>query len=194
MLDIVLPAGNESELIEMAHRMGYTELLLLYNKPTPAPKSALLKTFSGVLLSKPTQHFDGMLTAAAGADNARSFLEHNPPVIIYNLELAQLPDTMTERSSGLNQVLCALAAGKTRICFSFANILAFSGMKRARLLGRIMQNILLCRKYNVHMGIASFASASYQLRSPYDLKSYFQQLGMKHDELKNAFKVPSVLC
>lgn len=194
MLDIVVPNGNEDELIEMAHRLGYKQLLFLYKKPTPAPATKLpIKTLSGVMLSKPTQTYRDTITATASSEQDRAFLEHNPPTIMYDFETIRSPDMMHERVSGLNQVLCKLAAGKTRVYFSFRNILATQGMQRARLLGRIMQNIMLCRKYNVQIGIASFAINPYEMRSPYDLKSYFIQLKMTPEEAKDAFtlSIPS---
>lgn len=188
MFDIIIPNVNEAELIEMAHKLGYKQLLFLYKKPTPAPTTQLpIKTLSGVLLSKPTQAYQNMITAVASSEQDRSFLEHSPPTIMYGFETIQQPDMMHERTSGLNQVLCKLAAGKTRIYFSFRNILDTKGMPRARLMGRIMQNIRLCKKYGVAMGIASFASDPFQMRSSYDLKSYFLMLGMTPEEVKNAF-------
>ncbi|MBI4016540.1 MAG: hypothetical protein HY363_02495 [Candidatus Aenigmarchaeota archaeon] len=188
MLDIVVPNGNEAELIEMAYRLGYKQLLFLYRKPTPAPTTQLpVKTLSGVLLSKPTQAYKNTITAAASSEQDREYLEHNPPTIMHDFETIQQPDLMHERTSGLNQVLCKLAAGRTKIYFSFSNILALSGIKRARMLGRIMQNTFLCRKYGVQMGIASFATHPYQMRPPHDLKSYFLQMGMRDDEVKKAF-------
>ncbi len=192
MFDIVIPDNNEHELLKMAHRLGYKQLLFLYRKPAKQPETELpVKTFSGVLITKPTQQYAGLITAVQSSQLDKQFLElKQPPTIMFDFELSQLPDTMHWRTSGLDQVLCKMAAGKTRIYFTFKNILATQGMKQARLLGRIMQNIMLCRKYKVEMGVASFASDPLGMRSPHDLRSLFQLLGMTQVEAKLAMQQP----
>ena len=193
MFDIVIPENNEAELLAMAHRLGYKQVLLLYKKHTVAPKTELpIKVLTGLIVTKPTQHYSNVITVAKSSLADRAFLEHNPSAIMYDFELVEQPDTMHQRTSGLNQVLCKLAAGKTSIYFSFTSILNAQGMQSPKLLGRIMQNIILCRKYKIHMGIASFASNPYDLRSSYDIKSFFTLLGMQPNELNNAFSLPDI--
>ena len=51
-------------------------------------------------------------------------------------------------------------------------------------MGRIMQNIRLCRKYNVSMVFASFAEAKWEMRSAKDLMSFAVLLGMTPKEAK----------
>ena len=190
MLDIVIPQNNEQELVEMAYRLGYKQLLVLYQKPTPPPATELpLKVMTGVFVTKPAQHYQNTITTAKSSAQDRAFIEHKPPTVMYDFELTENPDTMHHRTSGLNHVLCTLAAGKTSVYFSFHTIL--TAPHTPRLLGRMMQNIVLCRKYKVHMGIASFASAPFQMRSPHDLKSYFTLLGMRAEEVKKAFTLPT---
>jgi RNase P/RNase MRP subunit p30 len=58
--------------------------------------------------------------------------------------------------------------------------------RRAVLFGRIMQNVRLCRKYNVIMALASFASEPYDMRNPSDLASLGLILRMTPGESKNA--------
>ncbi len=186
MLDIVIPNNNEQELFAMAHRLGYKQLLLLYQKPTPLQQTELpLKIMTGVIVTKPNQHYPNTITVARSSTQDRAFLEQKPPTLMYDFEQTQNPDTMHHRMSGLNQVLCTLAAGKTSVFFSFHSI--FTAQHTPKILGRIMQNIRLCRKYKVHMGIASFATDPFHMRSSHDLKSYFTLLGMRADEVKKAF-------
>ena len=186
MLDIVIPNNNEQKLLEMAHRLGFKQLLFLYSRSTPPPATELpLKVMTGVIVTKPTQHHQNFITVAKSSIQDRAFLEHKQPTLMYDFELTEKPDTMHQRTSGLNHVLCTLAAGKTSVYFSFRTILTVP--YTPKILGRIMQNIKLCRKYKVHMGIASFATDPFHMRSPHDLKSYFALLGMRPEEQKNAF-------
>ena len=189
MLDIVIPNNNEQELLEMAHRLGFKQLLFLYQKPTPPPATELpIKVITGIIITKPMQHNPNTITAAKSSIQDRAFLEHKPPTLMYDFELTEKPDTMHQRTSGLNHVLCTLAAGKTSVYFSFRTIL--TAPYTPKILGRIIQNIKLCRKYKVHMGIASFATDPFHMRSPHDLKSYFSLLGMRPEEQKKAFMLP----
>ena len=65
-------------------------------------------------------------------------------------------DFMNYKNSGLNQVLVKLAKSKNiGIGFSLSRLLKLNKLDRARLLGKIMQNIILCNKYKVKIFILS---------------------------------------
>ncbi|MEA3378631.1 MAG: RNase P subunit p30 family protein [Nanoarchaeota archaeon] len=95
-------------------------------------------------------------------------------------------DALHFRKSGLTQIHCKIAA-RNDICigFSFNNIL--NCQNKAKEMGRIMQNIRLCRKYKVKMIFASFAKNKWELRSLSDLKSFAKVLGMTGMESNQAF-------
>jgi len=69
------------------------------------------------------------------------------------------------------------------IAFPFCSLL--NAKMRARLVGRIKQNIMLCRKFKVTTVIASFAKNPYEMRSPKNLMSLFVTLGMHPKEAKD---------
>jgi len=115
----------------------------------------------------------------------RNFFESKKTDIITSLETSLDKDKTHYKESGLNQVLCKLAKkNKIAIAFNFNNIL--NAKKRYLILGRIMQNIRLCRKYKIPMIIASFANDRYDMRNPRDLISIGISLGMTPIEAKNA--------
>jgi RNase P/RNase MRP subunit p30 len=88
----------------------------------------------------------------------------------------------------LNQVLCNLAKkNKVVIGFSFNEVLKSKDVERAKIIGRMQQNIKLCRKYKVDMIIASFATNKYEMRSLNDLKSFARVIGMNSQEVKKVF-------
>ena len=72
------------------------------------------------------------------------------------------------------------------VILSGDKLLACGGHERARLMGRWMQNIILCRKYNVPILIASCASTPYALRSSHDRQSIGIVLGMQPKEAADA--------
>jgi len=127
----------------------------------------------------------GRLVIARGG-NTRALLERGKVDAVVGLENHGGRDFMHHRNSGLNQVLCKIAAQKSVIvCFSLQDILAGKG----HVLGRIRQNIGLCRKYGVKMGFASFAKNRLEMRNPSDVKSLLEVLGMHPKEAKEALEV-----
>lgn len=106
--------------------------------------------------------------------------------ILVSPELYEDKDSLHERNSGLNHILCKLAKkNNIIIAFSFSDILKAD----SKLLGKIMQNIKLCRKYKVRTLIASFASSKFEMRSPYDLKALFETLGMMPNDIKKSLSI-----
>lgn len=106
--------------------------------------------------------------------------------ILLDPHLGNRKDFMHQRNSGLNHVLCALAKeNNVAIGFSFSAILR--AQHRDKMLGRIMQNILLCRKYKLPMVIGSFAKNSWELRNEKDLQAFFRVLGMTGKEVQMDF-------
>jgi len=79
----------------------------------------------------------------------------------------------------LDQVTCKLARDNGKlVAFSFASILNSTGRQRAKLLGRMMQNIRFCRGFKVRTVTASFATSPFGMRSSHDLKAFGISLGM----------------
>ncbi|MDP3728950.1 MAG: RNase P subunit p30 family protein [bacterium] len=103
--------------------------------------------------------------------------------ILLDPHLGQRKDFMHQRNSGLNHVLCALAREHSvAIGFSFSSIL--HSLQRAKDLGRVIQNIHLCRKYKIPMVIGSFAKDAWDIRNEKDLQAFFKVLGMTGKEVQ----------
>ena len=108
----------------------------------------------------------------------RKAVENSKIDILLSPEKNDKKDFMFSRNSGLNQVLCKLAAkNNVAIGFNFSNLLNCSGKERARLLGRMRQNYRLCKKYKVEIIFSSFAKNKYELRSSEFLKVFARILG-----------------
>src|SRR3989338_6580410 len=107
--------------------------------------------FVGVLRGVPKTISKEIIIVQGGDDTLnRAVVSSRYVDILLDPHLGSRKDFMHQRNSGLNHVLCALAKeNNVAIGFSFSSIL--HAEKRAVLLGRIMQNILLCRKYKIPM-------------------------------------------
>lgn len=179
--DIIFPDNNEKEFIEMAERLGYKQLVFLYENEIPK----LNATAKIDIIQKKAKSF-----AVEADDMARAYLESGNVRIVYNFELGQKRDFMHHRASGLNHILCTIARDKKKtIGFAFSTILNSHGTAQAQLIGRVMQNIRLCRKFRVRMFIGSFAKSPYEMRAPRDLGAFFQAIGMTGKEVKEGVQL-----
>ncbi len=134
-------------------------------------------------------HFirDNLVVVQGGDDkvNRRAVSSKNVDILL-DPHLGKRYDKMHQRDSGLNQVLCKLAKEKgVAIGFSFRSIL--NAKSRAKLMGRMIQNIKLCRKYKVRMVIGSFAKTESETRNVKDVQAFFRVLGMTGAEVKIDF-------
>mgnify|MGYP001584288517 CR=1 FL=1 len=115
----------------------------------------------------------------------RDILERDNVNILLSPHKDLKRDSMHFRNSGLNQVLCSISKkNNIAIGFSFSEFL--NSNDRALILGKMQQNVRLCRKFKVKMVIASFAKNEYELRSIETLKSFGYILGMNPEEIKKS--------
>jgi RNase P/RNase MRP subunit p30 len=115
----------------------------------------------------------------------RKALESKHIDILLDPHIGKRKDFIHHRNAGLNQVLLKFAKqNKIAIGFSFQSVL--ESKKRAKLIGRMMQNIKLCRKYKIPMVIGSFSAKENQ-RNFKDIQSFFKILGMKGKEYNNEY-------
>ena len=178
MQDIVFPEKNEAEFLVRAKTLGIKELIFVYQDPTQFYKSSSSVKVTNALLATPTDiqkaknHTDMILVKSSEQD--LHLVEHKPPSILFDTELSPKSDALHQRASGLNHILAkACAKNKVAIGFSMYSILSANPKMRSIILGRMMQNIKICRKLKVHMKVASFAKSPGGMRNPADLKALF---------------------
>lgn len=192
MIDIVFPQDNENELISTAEKLGYDKLIFVYSD---VKKVLKIENHYTALIVEPkkVKQYKGrvdFIVVRADEETSRFAIEKMKPDIMFGFEDSEKSDTMHQRYSGLNHVSCSFAfENKVRIAFSFKSLLDSYGYKRARLFGRMMQNIKLCRKYKIKTLIASFADKPSQMRSPADLQSIFIAIGMHPKEAKESQQI-----
>ena len=178
--DIISLTTHNKETIEIVKSFGYTNIIVLGQKDFSEETTNNTNHSLNIFLGNPE-------TISRATENTRAILEKKKVVLIYNIETIEKKDKLHYRSSGLNQVLCQIAHNNNiTIGISFNTILNTTGTVRGILLGRIRQNIILCRKYKVKMFIGSFAANTYEMRSPRDLESFGITLGMTPKEAKES--------
>lgn len=177
--DIVFPNGNEKEFFDMANKLGYNELVMVY-PILGLPKNKLdfdgnVKVSYGILadpkkISKAKGLGKEIFVKSSNFD--REVIERGSKLTIFGLETRGKRDFIHQRNSGLNQVLCKFAKqNEINYGLPFSDILN-SGYSD-KIIGRVKQNIKLCKKYGVKVVFGSFASDPYEMRGAYDLKAFF---------------------
>ena len=198
MIDIVFPDRNEKEFIEIAEKLGFKGLIFVYSDSSKCADAQKLGTKLKILtalvadqkkIQQARQKSKLVFMKSTGDD--RFAFEKSKPDLVFELEEAQKHDYIHQRASGLNHILCDLAKkNNVGIGFSFSSVLNSSGMLRAQIIGRIQQNISLCRKYKNKVVIASFARNPFEMRSPQDLASFFVTIGMHQKEARDGLEQP----
>jgi RNase P/RNase MRP subunit p30 len=115
----------------------------------------------------------------------RAAVESKKVSMLLNPEIQRKRDFSDWRNSGMNDVICRLAAANNvTIGIDLAN-LPENKFEKAERLGRIMQNIRFCRKFRARMLL--FSSKS--LINDYDLTSIAMALGMSTQQAKESLSL-----
>lgn len=129
------------------------------------------------------------LRVVLGSSNNRTVAETKKVDILLSPEKGVKRDSLHHRNSGLDTVICSLTKKNSiAIGFNFNDILTNEGTKRAEIIGRMMQNVWLCRKYKLRMVLGSFAKDKWQMRARNDLTSFGITLGMHPEEAKKSLE------
>ncbi|TKJ17392.1 hypothetical protein CEE44_02555 [Candidatus Woesearchaeota archaeon B3_Woes] len=191
MIDFVFPDGNEKEFIEMAGKLGYNSLCFVYSLKDFNSKKKKYSGFDikyGVLVDEkkvPKNKLSDFVLVKC-RENTRNVIEKNKDLIVFGFELDNKKDFIHQRRSGLNHIMCTLAAkNNIKIAFSFSSLLNADDRQRNVLLGRIESNIKLCRKYKTKVVVGSFASKPYEMRAFNDLLALFSTLKLTSSEIDN---------
>ncbi len=174
MFDIAFPKNkkDQDQFSDMAKTLGVKDLCFLSTDKKSDILLADVKQISSFKKSK--------LIFAKGCREAIEAGAH----VLFDFEIDKRDDFLHHRASGLNQVLCNIAKRKNSIiAFNFNSILNADDGFKAKIIGRIQQNIKLCRKYKVSMLPLSFAADTFELRSPTDFKAFFIDIGMHPKEI-----------
>lgn len=197
---------RKKEIIKEAKKLGFEQIYFvkMVSKPEEIKKEEkksydciLLKTNSEDELRKMIDRafsFSYKVLVLGTTDKVnRIALENRKVFGLVSPEHERKNDYLDYRNSGLNHVLCKIAASNNKhIILSFKELLGKKRNEQALIIGRMIQNIKLCRKYKTSLKIASFASNINELRSVFDLRSFLFCLGADTMMAKLAFEFPKL--
>ena len=134
-------------------------------------------------LRKKVNETKGLVVVEGGSDNInRACVENKKVDVLLSPEKGRKEDYLYVRNSGLNHILCKLAnKNKVAVGFNFCDVL--DSKSREILIGRMMQNIRLCRKFKVDMVFDCFCNGKCDKKN---LASFCRVLGMSPGEAKKA--------
>ena len=197
---------RKKEIIKEAEKLGFEQVYFvkIVSKPEEIKREekksydcVLLKTNSEDELRKMIDRafsFSYKVLVLGTTDKVnRIALENKKVFALVSPEYERKNDYLDYRNSGLNHVLCKIATSNNkRIILSFKELLGKKKKEQALIIGRMIQNIKLCRKYKTSLKIASFASNINELRSIFDLRSFLFSLGADTMTVKLAFEFPKL--
>jgi len=177
-MDIVIPNNNEKEFVSIAKKLNYKKLVFLYDTETENKiKDTNIEIETGLLVTQKNlnKRIKVEFTASKGSKYNREIIEKLKPSIIFEIESENGRDFIHHRRSGLNQVLCKLMQ-QNKIAYGISISSILNSKNKAVTLGRIAQNIRLCRKYKIEIITASFAQNPFEMRSKHDIESLFKMI------------------
>ena len=202
--DLLLPRENEAELASEASKLGITPVFLYPfkdRKELQHKKDALKKTIKDI-------HYVGVYVIPKHAGElkkiAKLWLEADFLAVINPGELVRLAvsnpridavfrvptiigrDSTEYRKSNWNAILTNIAvSNRVSYGIDFSYFLENSGYSLAKILGREMQNVRLCRRKSKIL-IASLAQNAWQLRMPDNLSALARVLGLNAGQSRTA--------
>jgi RNase P/RNase MRP subunit p30 len=203
--DLLLPRENEAELAREAKELGITPIFLYPfrdRKEIQRKRDELRKTLRD-------SHFVGVYTVPKSLGDIKRltkqfWLSADFLAVINPGELVRLAvtnpridavfrvpsiigrDSTEYRRSNFNAILANIASqNKVAYGLDFSYFLENSGYSLAKLLGREMQNIRLCRR-KTKILMASMAKTAMELRLPENLSAMGRVLGLNAPQSKAA--------
>ena len=175
--DFVIPHNNEKQFIDMALKLGYTDLVFVYKDiPKKLIEHKDINLSYATLLQKQPKKTKGLLLLSNNPEQARLAAEHPAVDGLFGLEKDQ-QDFIHHRGSGMNHIIAKILAKKKKFyLIDFRMLLEAQPNKRAQLIGRVKQNLKLCKKYKVRHGIVSCARHPFEMRSKQDLHAVLRVL------------------
>jgi RNase P/RNase MRP subunit p30 len=173
-MDILMPKGNEEELLRQAEALGFTEIMFLYGilqKKPLVPKNSAIKCRQGVFITNINEASKAKPDELVFAPSSREFFENNKVTHIILFEDSSQKDSFHQKKSELDEAVCKIAKEKNKT-------IIFNTQKADDVvwLGRMLQDAKLCRKYKLKTIVASFASTPMRMRAPKDLDAMKRML------------------
>jgi ribonuclease P/MRP protein subunit RPP1 len=181
-----------AELLRVAKRYGYAGIAITNHDAVVQEQSESNAVFTGVeihaksvveLKSKIKRYWSNVaLVAVHGGEDRIN------RAAVENVKVDILAHPCGEKGeSGLNHVLVRYAAENgIAIDFNMNALIQSRRGDRARIIGKMRENLKLVRKYNAPMILTSHAHSIYDLRAPREMIALATLFGMTKEEAKSA--------
>jgi RNase P/RNase MRP subunit p30 len=148
------------------------------------------KTTRGIIASIASKKEKKIIAVLGGDDSFnRRAIETLKINYLVSPERGLKKDTLKQRDSGLNHVVAKEAKKKgIKIIINFSEILSLKGKEKAIRLGKIIQNIKICRKAGCNIKIASLAKDKILSTGEKERMAFATSLGMSSVQAKAAVK------
>src|SRR3989338_7200883 len=176
-IDLVFPRKNENAFLKVAESLGYDILIFAYEKKEEVPLKKITHEKIKVMTACNEKARNADMIIAKHSEQDRNVIEKREVSVLYDLETEKRKDFLHQRASGFNHIHAALCREK-KVKILFSHNIILKAKNRGQILGRMMQNIWLCRKYKVPFALASCATSPLEMRAPHDLKALGIILGM----------------
>ncbi len=199
MFDIVCAVKNKGKFRKIGKELGFEKIFFLESFEKASSKTSSMADAVLIEANSPREltrkvtkakdRYKATIVLGSSDDVNRSALENKQIDVLLSPEHVRKRDFTHYRNSGLNQVLCKIAAKNNKaIGIDFNDIKKAKGKEKALKLGRIMQNIKLCLKYNVKMLLASFSAKPADMVYALDLLSFARAISMSPRQAKDSLE------
>ncbi len=133
----------------------------------------------------------GKIIAVVGHNNHfnRRVLETMPVRYLVSPEKYLKQDNLKQRDSGLNHVLAKIAKQKNiSIMLDFTDLKKLRPFELSNRIGRISQNLRICRKTNTKINIATFAKSQKDFIAPKELFEFMLSIGASTKQAKESIE------
>ena len=182
----IMLTSFSTELELLSKKIGFVKTLFVDKDFVVINLISKKKVLSQIQLAKQK----GMKTIAKPTteDMLRFLLEKTQIDIVFGLESIHPKEHYHYLRGGLDQILAKIAHDKEKIIgFSFEEVLI--SKKPSQILGRMMHNIKMCKKFKVQTIFSTFATSNERFRSVNDLASLWEILGGSELEKMDSFEV-----
>lgn len=164
MRDIVqVQEGNEKPFIERAIALKYDEITLIYTrKPRNEVSDSRILLKTGLIEKKGFGENISLGTSLTNISKGTTMLVNN--------EFDQEKDFVHQRRSGLNHVwIKECKKQNITVLFNFSKLQKQPLERVSVVMGRMMQNAKLCKKYGVNFELVSFTDSIISMRHSKDV-------------------------
>lgn len=207
--DLHINAENFEEKIKLAEHLGWNGICLVrefdgkfpsfFEEIEKLKRKADIEILVGAEITAKTKkeiskearaslEYADIILANGGSSNVnRSVSECWEVDILCNPEGGVEKDFSDYKNSGVDHIIAKLMAEKfIALEINFSEILNSYGVLRSQILGRMKQNLILAKKYNVPVILASGARDKFAMRSPRELMAIGISFGMKERDAKKS--------